>query len=81
MLRERELRVRLEQALAEVRKLRGYLSICAWCKRVRDEKEGWQNVEEFVQSHTDVQFSHSICPVCFKKHFGEDPVPAQSQAL
>lgn len=70
--RERELRVQLEKALAEVRTLRGYLSICAWCKRVRDEEEAWQHVEAYVQSRTDVQFSHSICPHCFEKHFGSD---------
>lgn len=80
MLRETELRVRLEQALAEVRTLRGYLSICAWCKRVRDDKQGWQNLEAFVQARTHAHFTHSICPVCFEKHFGEEEEAASSQA-
>ncbi len=76
MLREAEVRCRLEQALAEVRTLRGYLSICAWCKCVRDEQLGWQNVEAFVQDRTHAQFTHGICPACFQKHFGAlSPAP------
>jgi hypothetical protein len=70
--RERALRVELEQALAEVRTLRGYLSICAWCKRIRDDQQDWQQLETYVQKHTHAQFSHAICPNCFRQHFGDD---------
>jgi hypothetical protein len=44
--------------------LRGLLCICAWCKRIRDEAEAWESVEEYVQSRTHVSFSHGICPEC-----------------
>jgi hypothetical protein len=63
-MHETELRVQLEQALAEVKTLRGVLSICAWCKRIRNESEAWQRVEDYVQAHSDAQFTHGICPQC-----------------
>lgn len=77
MLRETEVRERLEQALAEVRTLHGLLNICAWCKRVRDDKKGWQSVEAFVQAHTHAYFSHGICPLCMETHFGDMTNPAE----
>jgi hypothetical protein len=77
MLRERQMRTRLEQALAEVRTLRGYLSICAWCKRVRDEEDAWQTVEAFVQDHTHAQFTHGVCPQCLETLLATLPEAAQ----
>ncbi len=68
-LRETELCARLEQALAEIRTLRGILPICAWCKRVRDEKHSWQTIEDYVQSHSNAKFTHSICNSCITDHF------------
>jgi hypothetical protein len=65
-LREAELRTHLEAALAEVRTLRGFLCICAWCKRVRDEAQVWESLERFVQTRTDASFSHGICPDCLQ---------------
>src|SRR5262245_10710385 len=62
--RDAELRTRLEQALAEIRTLRGLLCICAWCKRIRDEAQEWQEVDQFVQSRTHAAFTHGICPEC-----------------
>jgi hypothetical protein len=63
-LREAELRAGLEKAVAEIRTLRGLLSICAWCKRIRDEAQAWQALEAYVQSHTHAAFTHGICPDC-----------------
>ena len=61
--RERE----LEEALGNVRQLRGMLPICASCKKIRDDKGYWKQVEVYIKEHADVDFSHSICPECKKK--------------
>jgi GAF domain-containing protein len=57
----------LELALSEVKTLRGYLPICALCKKIRDDKGYWNQVETYISKHTDVLFSHSLCPDCAKK--------------
>jgi len=58
----------LTQALSEVKVLRGILPICAYCKKIRDDKDYWQSVEKYISSRTDAQFSHGFCPECFEKH-------------
>jgi sigma-B regulation protein RsbU (phosphoserine phosphatase) len=59
----------LQEALANVRKLSGLLPICAYCKRIRNDKDYWQQIEHFVGEHSEAQFSHSICPECLdEKH-------------
>ncbi len=55
----------LQQALAEVRTLRGFLPICAYCKRISNDQNYWQSVEAYISTHTDTRFSHGICPSCF----------------
>jgi len=57
----------LEEALARVRQLRGLLPICSYCKKVRDDRNYWQQVEQYVSTHSDVQFSHGICPDCYTR--------------
>ena len=65
---EREELVReLQAALAEVRTLQAILPICSYCRRVRDDENYWQSVEEYVSQHTDTRFSHGICPSCFER--------------
>ncbi|MBN1933702.1 MAG: response regulator [Anaerolineae bacterium] len=61
----------LEEALAQVKTLRGLLPICANCKKVRDDQGYWQDVEVYVRDHSDVDFSHGICPDCFKQLYPE----------
>jgi CheY-like chemotaxis protein len=56
----------LEEALANVQRLQGLLPICSYCKKVRDDKDYWHQVENYVAQHADVQFSHSICPSCYE---------------
>ncbi|HLG17227.1 MAG TPA: response regulator [Blastocatellia bacterium] len=58
---------KLEEALSQVRQLQGILPICSHCKRVRDDKNYWQQVESYVTAHSEAQFSHSICPECFDR--------------
>ena len=57
---------RLEASLAEVRSLRSILPICAYCKRIRDDKDYWHTVENYISTHTSTQFSHGICPSCME---------------
>jgi phosphoserine phosphatase RsbU/P len=56
---------KLETALAEVSLLSGLLPICSYCKKVRDDKNYWQEVETYVAARSDVHFSHGICPPCW----------------
>jgi sigma-B regulation protein RsbU (phosphoserine phosphatase) len=58
----------LETALAEVRQLRSLLPTCSYCRRIRDDRDAWQTLEEYVSHHTDVKFSHGFCPQCFDRY-------------
>ncbi|MBT5875773.1 MAG: response regulator [Candidatus Latescibacteria bacterium] len=49
----------------EVRQLEGLLPICMYCKKIRDEKEQWSQIEQYIDARTDASFSHSICPECY----------------
>ena len=51
--------------LSAVRVLNSLLPICSYCRRIRDSKNYWQSVEDYVGQHTDSKFSHGICPDCF----------------
>jgi phosphoserine phosphatase RsbU/P len=57
----------LEDALSKVKQLQGLLPICSYCKKIRDDQNYWQQVEEYVGRHTEAQFSHGICPECYEK--------------
>jgi hypothetical protein len=63
----------LENALKKV--LTGYVSICASCKNVRDEEGNWLQVERYVTHHTQAQFSHGLCPVCYARYATTAPAP------
>jgi len=65
---ERErLIVELQDALAEVRTLSGLLPICSSCKKIRDDQGYWNQIEDYISSHSEATFSHGICPECAKK--------------
>lgn len=57
----------LEKALSEVKALSGLLPICASCKKIRDDKGYWNQIESYISKHSEAQFSHGICPGCAKK--------------
>jgi len=59
----------LQDALSEVKTLGGLLPICSFCKKIRDDKGYWNQIEAYIQSHSEAQFSHSICKECAKKHY------------
>jgi sigma-B regulation protein RsbU (phosphoserine phosphatase) len=68
--REQELLLRtqeLERALLEVKVLRKFIPICAHCKRVRTDTGDWQRLEEYIQHHSEAEFSHGICQACMKE--------------
>lgn len=56
----------LQEALAKVKQLSGLLPICSACKKIRDDKGYWQQIEAYIHEHSDAEFSHGICPECFK---------------
>lgn len=57
----------LQQALGEIKVLRGIIPICSSCKKIRDDKGLWNQVEQYLKEHTDSEFSHGICPECAAK--------------
>ncbi len=59
----------LQDALAEVKKLSGLLPICAHCKKIRDDKGYWTQIESYIHEHSEAEFSHSICRECAKKYY------------
>jgi PAS domain S-box-containing protein len=61
----------LQAALAKVKTLSGLLPICASCKKIRDDKGYWHQVEVYVRNHSEAQFSHGLCPKCMKKLYPE----------
>jgi hypothetical protein len=71
---ERELDRRnkaLSSALSEIRSLRGILPICASCKSIRDDQGYWHQVESYLLDHSEIEFSHGICPECKKRLYPE----------
>lgn len=61
----------LQEALAKVKLLSGFIPICASCKKIRDDTGYWQQVEAYIQKHSNAEFSHSICPDCSHKLYPE----------
>jgi integral membrane sensor domain MASE1 len=57
----------LEHALAEIKTLEGFIPICAWCHKVRDDAGFWQQLERYLDEKTGATFSHSICPTCTER--------------
>lgn len=61
----------LEQSLTEIKTLRGFLPICSGCKKIRNDTGYWQHVESYLQAHSDVTFTHALCPPCGVELYGE----------
>ena len=57
----------LQEALSKVKQLSGLLPICSSCKKIRDDKGYWTQVEVYMREHTEIDFTHTICPECTKK--------------
>lgn len=68
MQKEREkLIADLQDAIAKINTLKGLLPICANCKKIRDDKDRWEQIEFYIREHSEAEFTHSICPECAKK--------------
>ncbi len=68
-IERKKLLIQLEQSMKEIRKLRGFLPICANCKKIRDDKGYWTQVEVYISEHSEAEFSHGICPDCAQKMY------------
>lgn len=71
LMEMRRLNHELETALAEIKRLHGILPICSSCKDIRDDAGYWQKLEAYIEEHSDVNFSHGICPECIAKLYPE----------
>jgi hypothetical protein len=62
----------LKESIANEKVLRGLLPICAACKRIRDDKGYWQQLEVYIREHSDAEFTHGVCPECHTELYGEE---------
>jgi hypothetical protein len=66
---EKELSAKLRNAIQEIRHLSGLLPICAMCKKVRNDKGYWEEVEAYIGKRSEAEFTHGICPDCMREKF------------
>ncbi|EKD36416.1 MAG: histidine kinase [uncultured bacterium] len=64
--------VELTGALKEIKTLRGILPICCECKNIRDDKGYWMQIEEYISTHSEADFSHGLCPICIDKLYAKE---------
>ena len=74
------IRLRVAQRIVDltgrVRRLEGIVPVCSYCRRIRRDDNVYQQMEAYIQAHTDALFSHGICPDCMKKEFNQTPAGA-----
>jgi len=68
----------LQKALAEVKQLKGIIPICMHCKKIRDDRNYWHQLESYMMANAGADFSHSICPECLEKHYGDKASTAEA---
>jgi hypothetical protein len=61
----------LQEALKEIKTLKGILPFCSYCKKIRDDKGYWEKVDVYIHKYSQADISHSICPECAKKHYSD----------
>jgi two-component system sensor histidine kinase UhpB len=74
-IERKQMVIDLQEALSQVKILRGLLPICAKCKAIRNDQGSWQQIETYIKERSEAEFSHCICPVCLKElypEFGEE---------
>jgi CheY-like chemotaxis protein len=81
----------LEEAVSRVKTLQGLLPICSYCKKIRNDRNYWQQVEAYISDHSEAQFSHGICPECYAVYVqpeldrlqsrAKDPEPASALSI
>jgi hypothetical protein len=67
----------LQNALGEVKRLRGLLPICSRCKKVRTDEGFWKQVDEYVSEHSETRFTHGLCPDCTREVYTEHYMNSQ----
>jgi PleD family two-component response regulator len=71
---------KLGEALSDVKQLTGLLPMCAYCKRVRNDQNYWDQIEGYLAKHSDLQLSHGVCEDCFTKHAADFGLSAEEAA-
>jgi hypothetical protein len=66
----------IEKAFLEINQLQGIIPICSSCKRVRNDKGYWEQVEQYIHEHSEAKFSHGFCPECIKKLYNKEVPPS-----
>jgi DNA-binding response OmpR family regulator len=64
LVRQKEV---LEEALLRIKRLEGIIPICMYCHKIRDDHSSWQQLEQYISEHSEVHFSHGICPDCYER--------------
>jgi hypothetical protein len=64
---ERKISADLQKALDEVKTLKGLLPVCAWCRKIRNDDGYWQQMEDYIETHSSAQFTHGLCQECASK--------------
>ena len=62
----------LTRVSGSISRLRGLLPICSHCKKIRDDKGYWEQIETYISEHSDAEFTHGLCPDCAKKYYPQD---------
>lgn len=57
----------LQDSIQHVKTLQGFLPICSYCKKIRDDNNYWQKIEKYISEHSDTRFTHSVCPECYER--------------
>lgn len=70
-IRLRKEKEKLEEAFNKVKQMSGLLPICAHCKKIRDDQGYWKQLEQYIEDHSEAEFTHSICVECTKEYFSE----------
>ncbi len=68
-IERQRLMTELQQALEHVKQLQGLLPICSICKDIRDDQGYWGQIENYISRHSEIRFSHGLCPRCARKHY------------
>ena len=66
----------LKSALAQIKVLKEFLPICSGCKKIRDDQGGWQDVDAYLSTHSDITFTHGLCPTCFRRLYPDYTYPS-----
>ncbi|RJR43354.1 MAG: response regulator [Deltaproteobacteria bacterium] len=70
-IERKQMLIQLQEALSQVKILKGLLPICAHCKAIRDGHGDWRQLESYISEHSEAKFSHGLCPICFKELYPE----------